>query len=1507
MEVVGCYHSYETSPEISITSTTINYYKETETITKEPNLITDVSNECIKYGPWLSLSDPNLPTSIGDFENIQDIISASNICQNPIDIECRDYVTHQSYKTVGQEVSCDLTNGLYCLNKNQKEEYCNNYEVRIKCWICIQEERKKFHPPLCPELPDYMAKNCPITCPTQFLCNGTACVDPVNCICVQDDKVFKIGELVENNHCQQCNCIIGGHSVCTKKSCGTCSSGHISKLLSNCSCSCENCKENEALCITSNECILKENWCDGIVDCPDDEVNCLTTSTTRETVPILSPEAGTGSCEILGKQIRTYDGQEFEYDICDHVLLKDAIYNNFNVTGQKVCDLQNPLKCHLKYVIYHDETVIEINDDIYIIINGHNYTASQLALFNKKNYNITIEIFGNHVRVKSQKYNFTVIQDKQANIHIESPPEMMEKLLGLCGLYNGIITDDKKKPDGKIATTSKEFGDSWKINSEKYCLPSYCPIEIKEKVLKACNRLRESPFDQCADVLNIEIYVKACISSACDCMKQNTNSSLNCECDIFLPLLEACEKKLKHPLPNWRIKFGCSAYCNPGLVWEDCGPACQLTCNNFKDDSCSEQCVPGCFCPSGTVLDGDVCKSPEMCSNTQCQGFGDPHFETFDDLYYPFQAVGKFILATDKIQSFKIVGEIDKCFFNSNISCMLGLNISYNNNIVKIRKGKELIIGTEFIKMEMLPIELNGMIVFGYPGQTFLIIIPNLGIEIKYYEFTGGFSIKIPSERFFNNTRGLCGNCNKNNSDEMILQNNVIVNNVADFVCSWLEDGDVEDCKSSFHEKSISKETLYEDCTEILDSMFNACHMIVDPTLYQTACIYDIANSDDYHSTICNSLMEYAKQCCSAGISIQDWYKKYNCNFPCPNGTIYQHCQDACPQTCHSNSTSIDCHKLKTDGCFCPENMILKNGACVEKLYCNTCDENGHLPGDVWSEEECSVCSCTEKFRIECKKQVCPSPPICKGNENLKKLTTNDSSCCSMFACESLPDSFYNESCPTMEIPICKKGESTKLITNGNCLNYTCECEPVLCPALINPSELKPGQKIEIVKHGCCPEIQIVCKKELCPPVLSCPPHLELEEYNGECCPIYHCEKPKDKCIYTHEYEVDENGYEYLIPLDELQISIYQPNETWPDGLCRTCTCKYNYNHYSSECIVQQCPDIYNMPENLDYEILDLYQPNHCCAELIYISCKDEDGKIYQIGEKWPSKTDPCQIFECAISPNNQALKIVKKHDCGCKKGEKEQLPSENECCGKCLKTHCVHFDTLYSLNEKWNNPADICQKYECKLIDDELTVVKETCLPIPDDCPEESIIMDEDDCCTLCNATFSIIRCNSLPKNIDIGELKKKDSIHGLCVNKEKLSGILECSGICESHAMYSLESQEYKSSCKCCKPVDIEINNVKLVCEDGYLLTQQLEQPKACACYPCSGSENENHARINNEKNKQQNLQEENLEQNLVQNNQQEYSQNNLQQEDYVQNNLQQEDYVQNAQNNFQDYNLE
>ena len=60
---------------------------------------------------------------------------------------------------------------------------------------------------------------------------------------------------------------------------------------------------------------------------------------------------------------------------------------------------------------------------------------------------------------------------------------------------------------------------------------------------------------------------------------------------------------------------GQSQSCPDGMVFRSCGTACPTTCDNLNEDiSCTRQCVQGCFCASGTVLNGDKCVQKSDCS-----------------------------------------------------------------------------------------------------------------------------------------------------------------------------------------------------------------------------------------------------------------------------------------------------------------------------------------------------------------------------------------------------------------------------------------------------------------------------------------------------------------------------------------------------------------------------------------------------------------------------------------------------------------------------------------------------------------------------------------------------------------------------------------------------------------------------------------------------------------------------------------------------------------------------
>ena len=56
--------------------------------------------------------------------------------------------------------------------------------------------------------------------------------------------------------------------------------------------------------------------------------------------------------------------------------------------------------------------------------------------------------------------------------------------------------------------------------------------------------------------------------------------------------------------------------CSGDKVYTTCGSACPTTCRNFQNPPfCILSCVPGCFCPNGTVQLGTLnrCVAPEEC------------------------------------------------------------------------------------------------------------------------------------------------------------------------------------------------------------------------------------------------------------------------------------------------------------------------------------------------------------------------------------------------------------------------------------------------------------------------------------------------------------------------------------------------------------------------------------------------------------------------------------------------------------------------------------------------------------------------------------------------------------------------------------------------------------------------------------------------------------------------------------------------------------------------------
>lgn len=128
-------------------------------------------------------------------------------------------------------------------------------------------------------------------------------------------------------------------------------------------------------------------------------------------------------------------------------------------------------------------------------------------------------------------------------------------------------------------------------------------------------------------------------------------------------------------MKNFIILF--TAKCGPDLIFKQCGPNVERTCDNSAEDT--SVCVAGCFCPNGMAkhggkciqLDNCPCKSnfidsyidegsqtrteckcekgadnctTESFTRKRCSVVGDPHFTTFDNSYYDYMGTGLFCL-----------------------------------------------------------------------------------------------------------------------------------------------------------------------------------------------------------------------------------------------------------------------------------------------------------------------------------------------------------------------------------------------------------------------------------------------------------------------------------------------------------------------------------------------------------------------------------------------------------------------------------------------------------------------------------------------------------------------------------------------------------------------------------------------------------------------------------------------------------------------------------------------
>nr|XP_055048925.1 mucin-2-like [Misgurnus anguillicaudatus] len=854
------------------------------------------------------------------------------------------------------------------------------------------------------------------------------------------------------------------------------------------------------------------------------------------------------------------------------------------------------------------------------------------------------------------------------------------------------------------------------------------------------------------------------------------------------------------------------------IIPHECPPLKNITCANgmkpvlvYDKDHCCQYYACDCF----------------------CEGWGDPHYNTFDGTFYSYQGNCTYTLMEEIRPQYNLKIYIDNVYCNliDHVSCPRSIIVSYNNSLVITLTNKNLFGGADLeVSMDnkklRLPFSRDAVKVVS-SVLDLILEIPHLGVIVTFG--ATGFGINLPFQHFGNNTQGHCGTCNNNRADDCMSPGGILEHNctvMADYWPANLTNGKI--CTPPKPVPMTNGTCNLMECNLLKSKLFEQCHSHISPDKFFAGCQYDCIHMSN-STMVCTSLETYARACSKLGLCIN--WRNYTslCNITCPKDKIYKPCGPAEPQTCEDQPEQSKLSVL-TEGCFCPDGMELFNkasGVCVKKCGCLDASKTPREFGEVF-EYNCEDCVCDRATKsVICKpKQCLDSVSESCTQPGLVLVNVTVPPCCTCY-CNITLCPPWNKTCeigysPDMKVPegkccpeiICvpkevcvfdKKEYEFDEVFVYNCEDCVCDratksvlCKPKQCLDSVSESCTQPGLVLVNVadpSDPCCTKQVCDCNVTLCPPwnktcEIGYSPDLKVPE--GKCCPEIIC-VPKEVCVFDRkEYEFDE-------------VLVYN---------CEDCVCDRATK--SVICKPKQCLD--SVPESCT-------QPG-----LVLVNVND------------PS--DPCctkQVCDCNITlcpPWNKTCEIGYSPDM--------KVP-EGKCCPEIIcvpKKVCVFDKKEYEFDDVFEYNCEDCV---CESDTKSVTCKPKQCLDsVSESCTKPGLVLvnvtdPSDPCCTKQVCDCDINTCPPWNNTCEIGYSPDMKVPEGKCCPEI----------ICVPKEVCVFDKKEYEpgspipvdcQECTCTREVDPKTQLFKIsckmvtcdkVCDDGYEY-QEPESFKDC-CGKC------------------------------------------------------------------------
>ncbi|KAG7456027.1 hypothetical protein MATL_G00247310 [Megalops atlanticus] len=835
------------------------------------------------------------------------------------------------------------------------------------------------------------------------------------------------------------------------------------------------------------------------------------------------PEGKTlaGRCSLFGRDhVHTFDGVLYEFPgDCSYMLAGDCHHRSFSL----LADFRHGKRKGV--TVYLGEFF-----ELHLSVDGRLTQGENRLSLPYASSTIFVGTELGSYKLWSEEFGFEVKIDSSGNINLMLSKHHFNKTCGLCGNFNKMPEDDYMAQEGFLTETSYDFANSWALHGagepcKRVTAPSQtcnASREVTTDLMARCDSLRSSPsFLRCAHLVDPEAFAGLCEEDACHCGEDQA-----CRCQAFLEYARSCASH-GLPLHGWQAESQCSPRCPVGMQYSECISPCSTTCQSLNiQEVCKEECVDGCSCPVGKVLEDDRCVEVSQCScmhtgkryppgssipqdcntcvcrhgswectNEGCPGecfvTGQSHFKTFDNKFFTFSGTCQYLFAKDCQENlFAAAIETMQCADDQDAVCTRSATLRFHqlaNVTVKLKHGGVVAVDGMDIQMPMThgPLHIKRTVL----SSVRLSYNDNFQLD---WDGRGKVLLKLGPE-FAGKTCGLCGNYNGNQGDDFLTAAGLVETRVEGFGNSWKINGDCDNVIRQDTDPCIlnPKRVRFaeESCSVMLSVQFEPCHNEVNPAPFLKNCRYDVCSCADGQECLCSAVASYAAACASKGVLV-NWRSPKFCELSCPEGQVYEQCGSPCNQHCRSLSLpDPECRDLCLEGCYCPRGLFLSEmGECVPRAECS-CYYDGEIyhPNDVFSDHH-TICYC-ENGAMRCSSNE--MPPTMLSDlffEGLSSARARRSVSCP----------------PPLQKLECRSPRDEGIECAKTCQNYDLECvsqtcisgcacppgtvhhrkdciAPAQCPCFHNNKAYAPGQSITKDCNTCvCRNRKWECTKNVC-------------------------------------------------------------------------------------------------------------------------------------------------------------------------------------------------------------------------------------------------------------------------------------------------------------------------------------------------------------------------------------------------------------------------------------------